>query len=124
MKSSSPLTTSSLPLWVESYPTGYIDMKTQNISTFKKDVLKYHEAISSAYEIINNGDNSKIKMPKISNKVKKLKAATILSQYEEFDNFIQEESFLFNTNTYSHINPIWVLMAFLLMIWIIFLFAK
>ena len=83
MNTQSPLTLSSLPLWVESYPTGYINMKTKNISTYKPDILKYQYAIDTSKQIMNTGDNSTIKMPQISSKEVTLKQTTPL-EYEEF----------------------------------------
>jgi hypothetical protein len=124
MDTQSPLTQSSLPLWVESYPNGVINMKHQNISKFKPDVLKYKYSIESAKKILKQGDNSKTKMPRISSKQTTLKQTTPLS-YESFAvNPYPEENFLLPTNMASHMDPIWVLIIFLLAIWIIYFIAK
>jgi hypothetical protein len=122
MNTQSPLTISSLPLWVENYPTGYINMKTKNISTYKPDVLKYKYAIDTSKQIMNTGDNSSIKMPQISSKQVTLKQTTPLN-YEEFIGHqninIPTEKFILPLNMTSHTNPIWVLVIFLIAIWII-----
>jgi len=126
MNTQSPLTKSSLPLWVESYPKGYINMKTEKTSNkFKPNVLKYKYAMDSAKEILKQGDNSKIKMPRISSKETKMPTTKPLS-YENFvnNNVFPEEKFFLPTNMASHMEPIWVLIAFLLAIWIIYFVAK
>ena len=127
MNTQSPLTLSSLPLWLESYQTGYINMKTKNISTYKPDILKYQYAIDTSKQIMNTGDNSTIKMPQISSKEVTLKQTTPL-EYEEFVGYqytdIPKEKFLLPLNMTSHTNPIWVLIIFLIAIWIIFFLAQ
>jgi hypothetical protein len=127
MNTQSPLTISSLPLWVESYPTGYINMKTKNISTYKPDILKYKYAIDTSKQIMNTGDNTSIKIPQLSSKEVTLKKTTPL-EYEEFIGNqyinIQNEKFILPLNMMSHTNPIWVLIIFLIAIWIIFFLVQ
>ena len=126
MDTQSPLMKSSLPLWVESYPKGYINMKNEKISKFKPNILKYKYAMDTTKEILKRGDNSKIKMPHISRKETTLPQTKAIS-YESFivtnENIFPEEKF-FLPNMASHMQPIWVLIVFLLAIWIIYFVAK
>ena len=113
--------------WVEAYPTGYINIQSDKLKDFKPEVLKYNYTIESTLDILKQGDNSKIDMPKLSSQEKKLKPTKALT-YEGFSgenlNFPHEETFFLPTNMASHMNPIWVIIAFLIAVWIIYFLAK
>lgn len=113
--------------WVEAYPTGYINIHSNKLKDFKPDVLKYNYTIDSTHAILKQGDNSKIEMPQLSSQEKKLKPTKALT-YEGFSGnnlyFQHKETFSLPTNMVSHINPIWVIIAFLIAIWIIYFLAK
>jgi hypothetical protein len=121
----SPISTFPYPTWVEKYPMGKINMKTQEPSKFKKDILEYTHATNVARTIIADGNNSSIKGMSINNKVKKLPKTEVL--YEQFTgnkNNIPIEKFILSPNMQSHMNPIWVLIIFLIAIWIIYFIAN
>jgi hypothetical protein len=95
------LTKSLHPLWVEKYQTGNINMKTKKTSTF---------------------------VPNVSNKLPDTKS--ILYDFENFSNKetlypdtlnILNKKFIIPSNMKSHMNPLWVLVIFLIFIWIILL---
>ena len=118
MNTDSTLTKTSQ--WVENYPTGYITKK-KKVSTFIPSMLKHTESIQSSMEILKKGDNTKTKEPGVSDKV--MKPITALT-YESFThNFLEGEQF-FPVNMSSHMDPIWVIIAFLLAIWIIYFIDK
>jgi hypothetical protein len=123
---SSPISTFPYPTWVEKYPMGKINMKTQETSKFKKDQLEYTHSTNIAHTIMKDGNNSSIKLPLISNQVKKLPKTEVL--YENFTNnkksYISSEKFGLPLNMESHINPVWVLIIFLIAIWIIYFIAN
>ena len=119
MNKQSKLKKSPLPLWVENYPTGYINMKTNEISTYKPNILKYNYIIETTNQIINGSnmlDDKELKPIK-----------PILFEYEGFicknKLNISRENFLLPFNITSHRNPVWVLYIVLMAIWIIFSIA-
>ena len=121
----SPISTFPYPSWVEKYPMGKINMKTQETSKFKKDILEYTHATNIARKIIMDGNNSSVKETLVNNNLKKLPKTEVL--YEEFrDNntIIPTENFNLPINMESHMNPIWVLIIFLIAIWIIYFIAN
>jgi len=113
--------------WVEAYPTGYINIQSDKLNDFKPDVLKYNYTIESTRAILKQGDNSKIDMPKLRSQEKKIKPTKALT-YEGFsgDNlkFSNEETFFLPTNMASHMNPIWIIISFLISFMIIYFLAK
>ena len=121
MNTQSTLTKTSQ--WVENYPMGYINMK-KKVSGFKPSMLRHTGAMQSSKKILKQGDNTKTKEPRVSDKEKIMKPTTALT-YESFTNdiFPENEQFL-SVNMSSHMNPIWVIIAFLLAIWIIYFLAK
>jgi len=114
MENQSPLTKSSLPVWVESYPMGYINMKDQGISKFKPHLLKYDYATETTRQIIKNGNNSNITIPSFT--TKKIVKTTPLN----FENFTLENQFSENFLMQSHMDPIWVIVTFLISFLILF----
>ena len=121
----SPISTFPYPSWVEKYPMGKINMKTQETSKFKKDILEYTHATNIARTIIMDGNNSSVKETLVNNNVKKLPKTEVL--YEEFgdnNSNIPIENFDLLINMKSHMNPIWVLIIFLIAIWIIYFIAN
>lgn len=114
MENQSLLTKSSLPIWVESYPTGYINMKDQKISDFKTNILKYDYATETTKQIIKNGNNSDISIPSFPKK--KIKKTTPLN----YENFAQQKKISEEFLMQSHINPIWVIFSFLILILLFF----
>lgn len=136
MNSQSFLTSSSLPIWTENHPSGFINMESERPSRFKPTVLKYNYALNSTKKIMNTGDNSIIKFPRISSKEKKLKK-TIPVDFEDFMNpFIYNnnsekigakspkirkyesyaEKFLVDDDGYSHGNPYFVILFSLIIL--------
>ena len=119
MDTQSVLTKSSLPLWVENYPTGYINMKNQNITKFKPDILKYNYAAETTRQLIKSGNNLGIQIPSIMTK-KKFKTTAL-----NFENFSQpgdfKERFILPQ---SYVNPIWIIIIFLISIWVIYFLSK
>jgi len=112
--------------WVEAYPSGYVNIQSKTIKNFKPDVLKYNYTMESSHAILKQGDNSKIEMPKLSSTEKKLKPTKALT-YEGFAGELKiphEETFFLPINMTSHMNPIWVILAFLIAVWIIYFLAK
>ena len=87
MENQTPLTKSSFPLWVENYPTGYINMKNQKVKKFKPDVLKYDYAVETTKQIIKSGNNLGIKIP--SSMIKRVIKTKPLN-YENFSNHPNE----------------------------------
>ena len=116
MNTQTPLTTISQ--WVENYPTGYINMKDRKKTTFKQTLLSHTASVNNSKEILKQGDNTKIKEISISNKEKVMKPTTALT----YENFSTEN--FYDINMSSHMNPIWVIVIFLLSIWIIYYLAK
>ena len=123
---SSPISNFPYPKWVKKYPMGKINMKTQETSKFKKDQLEYTHATNIVRTIMTDGNNSSINPPAISNKVKKLPKTEVL--YEQFisnkKSYTPNERFDLPPNMESHMNPVWVLIIFLIAIWIIYFIAN
>ena len=122
MDTQSSLTTTSQ--WVENYPTGYISMKNRKISTFKPALSNHANSIKNSKEILKYGDNTKTKEPRVSDKEKNMKPTKALT-YENFINVMHlEDNQFIPVNMSSHMNPLWVMIACLIAIWIIYFFAK
>ena len=103
-----------LPTWTGYYPNGTIKLGGPNNKFKKKDkVLTSNYAINTTREILETGNNENLKLPKISNKKNKLKKTIPLS-YEKFNDY----SII---NQRGHIHPIWILIAILVLLWIIFI---
>jgi len=126
MNSQSFLTSSSLPIWTENHPSGFINMESERPSRFKPTILKYNYALNSTKKIMNTGDNSIIKFPRISSKEKKLKK-TIPVDFEDFMNpsYNSEnirnyedyaENFSVDDDGYSHGNPYLVILFSLIIL--------
>ena len=127
MENQTPLTKSSLPLWVESYPTGYINMKNQEVAKFKPDVLKYDYAAETTKKIIKSGNNLGIKIPSpMTKRIIKTKPLN----YENFSNELDKINDIFVDHKElfilprNHVNPIWIIISFLIFIWIIYFLSK
>lgn len=108
--------------WVENYPTGYISMKDRKISKFKPALSKHASSMKNSKEILKQGDNTKTKELRVSDKEKIMKPTKALT-YENFGVYLEDEQFI-PVNMSSHMDPIWVIVTFLLAIWIIYFLAK
>lgn len=68
--------------WVESYPTGFINLENHKISNFKPTVLKYDYALQTSKQILEQGNNLKKDKSKIFNKSKPLTYETFGCQVQ------------------------------------------
>lgn len=99
--------------WVEHYPG--IITSDRKLSDFKPLMLETSYSITESRKIMENGDNVE--------KDENIKKPTIALTYEDFTNNILKENFL-SPNMTSHMNPIWIIIIFLIAIYIIFFLAK
>ena len=115
--------------WTEDYKTGIINMKNEKTKKYKSEKLLYPTALDSIVAITNQGDNSKVKMPLVNPDENKLKKSTILYGIEDFSDIMEEfidigQQINMETFTYGHLNPIWIILFFLISVWIIYFLAK
>ncbi len=58
------------PQWVESYPTGFVNLENHKISQFKPTILKYDYALQSSKQILEHGNNLKMNTSSLFSKTK------------------------------------------------------
>lgn len=98
--------------WVEHYHGSITP--DRKLSDFKPLKLETSYSIAESRKIIENGDNVE--------KDENIKKPTIALTYEDFTNNILKENL--DPNMTSHMNPIWIIIIFLIAIYIIFFLAK
>lgn len=107
--------------WVENYPG--IITSDRKLLDFEPLMLETTYSIKKSRKIMENGDNiekdNNIKKPTVA----LIKKPTVALTYEDFTNNILKENFL-SPNMTSHMNPIWIIIIFLIAIYIIFFLAK
>lgn len=99
--------------WVENYPG--IITSDRKLLDFEPLMLETTYSIKKSRKIMENGDNIE--------KDNNIKKPTVALTYEDFTNNILKENFL-SPNMTSHMNPIWIIIIFLIAIYIIFFLAK
>lgn len=99
--------------WVENYPG--IITSDRKLLDFEPLMLETTYSIKKSRKIMENGDNIE--------KDNNIKKPTVALTCEDFTNNILKENFL-SPNMTSHMNPIWIIIIFLIAIYIIFFLAK
>ena len=98
--------------WVENYPG--IITSDRKLTDFEPLMLETSYSIAKSRKIMENGDNFE--------KDEKIKNPTVALTYEYFTNNLLKENL--SPNMTSHMNPIWIIIIFLIAIYIIFFLAK
>ena len=98
--------------WVENYPG--IITSDRKLLDFEPLMLETSYSIEKSRKIMENGDNIE--------KDNNIKKQTVALTYEDFTNNILKENL--SPNMTSHMNPIWIIIIFLIAIYIIFFLAK
>jgi len=98
--------------WVENYPG--IITSDRKLLDFEPLMLETTCSIKKSKKIMENGDNIE--------KDEKIENPTVALTYEDFTNNILKENL--SPNMTSHMNPIWIIIIFLIAIYIIFFLAK
>lgn len=109
----SPLLDSFRPVWPSQFPQGKISMNDLKYPSpgFKIQIPQYKYTLATTQAMLNVANNVGMPQPPISGKVNRLRKTTPLA-FERFTDFDLVDPRI-------HIRPIWMLIAFMILIMIL-----